>query len=77
MHEPRHSHIFDDSEALLDRSGAARFLGISVSGVDRLVRAGLPFLQVAGVKRFQRSTVLAWLRSHTSERAGASGSVTS
>src|SRR4051812_17762449 len=50
---------------LLDRAGLARALSVSTSTVDRLLRAGLPYLRVADAKRFELASTLAYLRSTT------------
>jgi hypothetical protein len=52
----------DGTPRLLDRDGAARLLGVSTKTLDRLVKAGAPFLLVGEAKRFEPAALVAWLR---------------
>ncbi len=47
---------------LLDREGAARLLDISTKTLDRLVKAGAPFLLVGDAKRFEPTVLVGWLK---------------
>lgn len=47
----------------LDRTGAAKFLKVSLSQLDKLCRdAGCPFHIVGDVRRFDRDELRAWVR---------------
>ncbi len=58
-----------EREPLLSKSDLAGELRVSPATVDRLVRQGLPFIQIGGGKRFRHSDALAWLEEH--KRAAA------
>lgn len=47
---------------LLDRRGMARALGIGVDTLDKLRREGLPEILVGDAPRFDRESVLVWLK---------------
>lgn len=49
------------TEPLLSRSDLGRELRISIATIDRLVRDGMPFIQVGGSKRFKQSDAMTWL----------------
>jgi excisionase family DNA binding protein len=57
-----------DAPALLDRQGLARQLGCSPATVDRLCRAGLPFIRVGEARRFSLERVLSWLEQRPQTR---------
>jgi hypothetical protein len=53
------------TDALLDRSGAAKFLAISLAKLDGLCRREadpLPYSVCGDVRRFERVLLLEWLR---------------
>ncbi|MEO7037303.1 MAG: helix-turn-helix domain-containing protein [Polyangiaceae bacterium] len=51
------------NDDLLDRAGAAKYLGVSLPQVDKFCREkDLPFHRVGDVKRFDREEVRAWVR---------------
>ena len=52
----------DVAPALLDRNGLAQALGCSPSQIDRLRRAGMPFVRLGDVPRFELGRCLEWLR---------------
>jgi hypothetical protein len=54
-----------DGQQLLDRSGIALALGVSVSTIDRLIAKGCPFIWVLDSKRFEFDKVKAWLYAKT------------
>jgi hypothetical protein len=58
---------------LLERNGIARALGVGISTVDRLRKAGMPSICIGDSPRFLIQECLAWLqenrRSETSEDA--------
>ena len=49
---------------LLDRTSAARALGIGTSSIDRFRKAGMPCVWVGDTPRFIVEECLAWLREH-------------
>lgn len=49
---------------LLDRTSAARALGIGTSSVDRFRKAGMPCVWVGDTPRFIVDECLGWLRGH-------------
>lgn len=49
---------------LLDRTSAARALGIGTSSIDRFRKAGMPCVWVGDAPRFIVDECLAWLREH-------------
>lgn len=55
----------DIKQQLLDRSGLAIALGVSVSTIDRLITKGCPFVYVLDSKRFEYEKVMAWLCDQT------------
>lgn len=53
------------ADGVLDRAGAARWLGISLAKLDGLCRREadpVPFLLCGDVRRFERDELRAWLR---------------
>jgi hypothetical protein len=55
----------DQSDGLLDRAGAARFLVVSLSKLDVLCRREddpLPYAMVADARRFDRADLAAWVK---------------
>ena len=52
------------NDALLDRAGAAKYLGVSLPQLDKLCREkALPFHRVGDCKRFDRDEVRGWVRA--------------
>lgn len=51
---------------LLDRSGIAQALGVSLSSIDRMVKDGCPCLRILDARRFEFEAVKAWLRDDPS-----------
>jgi hypothetical protein len=65
-------HQSEVAQALLDRSGAARVLGVGTSTIDRLRREGLPCILIGDSPRFEASACIEWLRQrHGEPGAGA------
>ncbi len=50
---------------LLDRRALAATIGVSVAKVDRMVRAGMPWIRVGAVKRFDLQQVREWCEGRT------------
>lgn len=59
----------DERERYVDRRRLAELMGVSVSAVDRMVRAGMPS-ETWGMRarRFRPSAALAWAREQGSGR---------
>ena len=54
----------ENDDALLDRTGAAKFLRVSVAQVDKFCREkGMPFHRLGDCKRFTKEELLAWLKA--------------
>jgi len=53
---------------LLDRTSAARALGVGTSSIDRFRKAGLPCVWVGDTPRFIVDECVAWLREHRREQ---------
>jgi hypothetical protein len=49
---------------LLDRTNAARALGVGTTSIDRFRKAGMPCVWVGDAPRFIVDECLAWLREH-------------
>jgi hypothetical protein len=58
-------------QPLVDKRELARMLSVSPATVDRLVRAGLPFVPVGDVRRFDVTACRAWLEEQGERRAEA------
>jgi hypothetical protein len=58
----------NDAPLLLDRTSAARALGIGTSSVDRFRKAGMPCVWVGDTPRFLVEECLGWLREHRREQ---------
>lgn len=58
----------DSAPLLLDRTAAARALGVGTSSVDRLRKAGMPCVWIGDAPRFLVDECLAWLREHRREQ---------
>lgn len=53
----------NDGDGFTDRAGAAKFLKVSLSQLDKLCRdQGLPFHVVGDVRRFDRDELRAWVK---------------
>ena len=66
--------IIGEGPRLLNREGAARYLGITVRQLDRLVGKGLPRLLVADSPRFEPAELVRWLRSREQQAEIRAGS---
>ena len=54
-----------EGQQLLDRTGLALALGVSLSTIDRLIAKGCPFVWVLDSRRFEFEKVKAWLYHRT------------
>lgn len=61
-----------EPERYVTRRELARLMGVSVTTVDRLVRAGMPS-ETWGrrARRFRPSVAIAWARAHGAEKAAS------
>lgn len=57
----------------IDRHALAAELSTSVATVDRLCRAGMPFVRLGDARRFRLAEVAQWLDRRTSARSNAGG----
>jgi excisionase family DNA binding protein len=63
-----------DESYLKTKAWAARYLGISPAGVDRLRSSGaLPFVRIGGLVRFDPSQLAEFVKQRTMRRDSASG----
>jgi hypothetical protein len=61
-----------DASPLLDRAGAARFLGVSLTQLDRLTRErGVPVHRVGDVRRYDVDELRRWVLAQPSDREDA------
>ena len=60
-----------EEEEIWDKAGLAGYLGISVSGLNKLIaaRRAPPAFRVGRLWRWRRSVVLAWVRDREAEIA--------
>jgi excisionase family DNA binding protein len=58
-----------DAETYLkSKAEAARFLGVSVGSIERLMRSGLPYVRVGGLVRFRPEDLTAFVEARTHGR---------
>jgi excisionase family DNA binding protein len=60
---------------LRNKRQAAKFLNVSLGGVERLMRAGLPYVKVGGLVRFQPEDLANFIAERRVQRPGGDGSV--
>ncbi len=63
-------------DPLVDRREIARLLAVSQATIDRLTRAGMPYIPVGDVRRYDLDTCRGWLVEHRqrpAEQASTSG----
>jgi excisionase family DNA binding protein len=63
--------VSNDTEYYLrDKKQAARYLGVSLATLERLIRAGLPYVKVGCLVRFRAEDLADYVESRRHVRGG-------
>lgn len=62
MEESKRNQL--DSKEVMSKADASKFVGVSVSTLEKWIRDGLPLVTVLGRKFILKKSLLDWLKTH-------------